>query len=99
MMKSLVALSALILTLFTTWAQAQGCPEKNLQYWQAFPPGGESDIAARHCRNGAAEGPTGCRSCHVPLSMISRTFSPTSVGEGEFFSVAANRPAIRRVCG
>ena len=29
-------------------AQAQPCPDKNLNYWQAFPPGGESDIAARH---------------------------------------------------
>jgi tripartite-type tricarboxylate transporter receptor subunit TctC len=29
-------------------AQAQPCPEKNLMYWQAFPPGGESDISARH---------------------------------------------------
>ncbi len=27
---------------------AQPCPDKNLQYWQAFPPGGESDISARH---------------------------------------------------
>jgi tripartite-type tricarboxylate transporter receptor subunit TctC len=27
---------------------AQACPEKNVQYWQAFPPGGESDISARH---------------------------------------------------
>lgn len=27
---------------------AQGCPEKNLLYWQAFPPGGESDLSARH---------------------------------------------------
>ena len=27
---------------------AQSCPDKNLQYWQAFPPGGESDISARH---------------------------------------------------
>ena len=24
------------------------CPDKNLQYWQAFPPGGESDLSARH---------------------------------------------------
>ena len=32
----------------TLTAQAQPCPEKNLMYWQAFPPGGESDIAARH---------------------------------------------------
>jgi tripartite-type tricarboxylate transporter receptor subunit TctC len=29
-------------------ALAQGCPEKNLLYWQAFPAGGESDISARH---------------------------------------------------
>jgi tripartite-type tricarboxylate transporter receptor subunit TctC len=29
-------------------ASAQPCPEKNLLYWQAFPAGGESDIAARH---------------------------------------------------
>jgi tripartite-type tricarboxylate transporter receptor subunit TctC len=29
-------------------AQAQPCPDKNLMYWQAFPPGGESDISARH---------------------------------------------------
>ena len=27
---------------------AQPCPEKNVLYWQAFPPGGESDISARH---------------------------------------------------
>ena len=27
---------------------AQACPEKNLLYWQAFPPGGESDLSARH---------------------------------------------------
>lgn len=30
-------------------ASAQNlCPDKNLNYWQAFPPGGESDISARH---------------------------------------------------
>jgi len=29
-------------------AAAQTCPDKNVIYWQAFPPGGESDIAARH---------------------------------------------------
>src|SRR6476659_9029399 len=32
-------------------AMAQGsvpCPEKNILYWQAFPPGGESDLSARH---------------------------------------------------
>lgn len=29
-------------------AHAQACPEKNVLYWQAFPPGGESDLSARH---------------------------------------------------
>jgi tripartite-type tricarboxylate transporter receptor subunit TctC len=29
-------------------AAAQSCPEKNLNYWQAFPAGGESDLSARH---------------------------------------------------
>lgn len=27
---------------------APTCPEKNVLYWQAFPPGGESDLSARH---------------------------------------------------
>lgn len=29
-------------------AFAQGCPDKSVMYWQAFPPGGESDLSARH---------------------------------------------------
>ncbi|HSI55638.1 MAG: tripartite tricarboxylate transporter substrate binding protein [Ramlibacter sp.] len=29
-------------------AQGAGCPDKNVMYWQAFPPGGESDLSARH---------------------------------------------------
>lgn len=29
-------------------ALAQACPDKNVNYWQAFPPGGESDLSARH---------------------------------------------------
>ena len=29
-------------------ALAQPCPEKSVMYWQAFPPGGESDLSARH---------------------------------------------------
>jgi len=29
-------------------AQSVACPEKNVLYWQAFPPGGESDLSARH---------------------------------------------------
>ena len=42
-------LIAAALTLLTAVAvHAQPCPEKNLMYWQAFPPGGESDISARH---------------------------------------------------
>ena len=40
------ALAALGLLASTAFAQA--CLEKNLQYWQAFPPGGESDLSARH---------------------------------------------------
>jgi tripartite-type tricarboxylate transporter receptor subunit TctC len=46
MMKKL--LSALCLLLLAPWAAAQICPDKNVLYWQAFPPGGESDISARH---------------------------------------------------
>ena len=42
-------LIAAALTLLAAVAvHAQPCPEKNLMYWQAFPPGGESDISARH---------------------------------------------------
>ena len=29
-------------------AQTSACPAANLMYWQAFPPGGESDLSARH---------------------------------------------------
>ena len=36
------------LVVWTPFALAQACPDKNVQYWQAFPPGGESDISARH---------------------------------------------------
>ena len=36
------------LALSPTSAMAQGCPDKNVNYWQAFPPGGESDLSARH---------------------------------------------------
>ena len=30
------------------WAQPVTCFDKNVLYWQAFPPGGESDLSARH---------------------------------------------------
>jgi tripartite-type tricarboxylate transporter receptor subunit TctC len=36
------------LALASTLAQGQPCPDKNVMYWQAFPPGGESDLSARH---------------------------------------------------
>jgi len=45
-MKKLIA--ALGLALLAPMAMAQGCPDKNVLYWQAFPPGGESDLSARH---------------------------------------------------
>jgi len=41
-------LFALCLALLAPALMAQPCPEKNLLYWQAFPPGGESDLSARH---------------------------------------------------
>jgi tripartite-type tricarboxylate transporter receptor subunit TctC len=44
-MKRLIAI--LCLTLAPA-AYGQPCPQKNLLYWQAFTPGGESDISARH---------------------------------------------------
>ncbi len=51
MKKLLLALGLIVvgpLTLFTSLAHAQACPDKSLLYWQAFPPGGESDLSARH---------------------------------------------------
>ena len=36
------------LMLLAPLAAAQACPDRNVLYWQAFPPGGESDLAARH---------------------------------------------------
>ncbi|KRH98657.1 tripartite tricarboxylate transporter substrate binding protein [Curvibacter sp. PAE-UM] len=45
-MKKLLCAFGLSLLSSLTWAQA--CPDKNLLYWQAFPPGGESDLSARH---------------------------------------------------
>jgi tripartite-type tricarboxylate transporter receptor subunit TctC len=45
-------LNCVLLTLaaasLTGLAQAQACPDKNFLYYQAFPPGGESDLSARH---------------------------------------------------
>ena len=51
-MKKLAAilgmLAAALAKLVAPLAQAQTCPERNLNYFQAFPAGGESDISARH---------------------------------------------------
>ncbi len=41
-------MAALGLTVLASAALAQPCPDKNVMYWQAFPPGGESDLSARH---------------------------------------------------
>ena len=43
------AFAAVVVTAATALAQAPvSCPDKNVMYWQAFPPGGESDLSARH---------------------------------------------------
>jgi tripartite-type tricarboxylate transporter receptor subunit TctC len=47
-MKTAGLISGLIGTLLATSVWAQHCPEKNVNYWQAFTPGGESDLSARH---------------------------------------------------
>ncbi|HYF16414.1 MAG TPA: tripartite tricarboxylate transporter substrate binding protein [Ramlibacter sp.] len=41
-------IAALGLALAAPLTLAQACPDKNVLYWQAFPPGGESDLSARH---------------------------------------------------
>ena len=43
-------ITAMLAVAAATAAFAQGitCPDKSVQYIQAFPPGGESDISARH---------------------------------------------------
>ncbi len=40
--------TVVIASALSSLALAQACPEKNLNYHQAFPPGGESDLSARH---------------------------------------------------
>ncbi|WP_048441975.1 tripartite tricarboxylate transporter substrate binding protein [Caenimonas sp. SL110] len=47
--RSAFGIAALVLAAPCAFAQsAQACPDKNVLYWQAFPPGGESDLSARH---------------------------------------------------
>lgn len=48
MVKRILSTAALALLAPAALAQAAACPDKNVQYWQAFPPGGESDLSARH---------------------------------------------------
>jgi tripartite-type tricarboxylate transporter receptor subunit TctC len=53
-MKPSLKLNLLCIALFasahagSSFAQTVACPEKSVQYIQAFPPGGESDLSARH---------------------------------------------------
>ena len=48
-MKKMLAALGMALLLPAALAQAPApCPDKNVLYWQAFPPGGESDLSARH---------------------------------------------------
>ncbi len=47
----LSAVGLSLASLLPQHASAQAmpaCPDKNVMYWQAFPPGGESDLSARH---------------------------------------------------
>lgn len=48
MLRNLVTALALGAAAFGALAQGLTCPDKNIMYWQAFPPGGESDLSARH---------------------------------------------------
>src|SRR5438128_8530657 len=48
MMKRILSFAALALAAPLVLAQTVACPDKNVNYWQAFPPGGESDLSARH---------------------------------------------------
>jgi tripartite-type tricarboxylate transporter receptor subunit TctC len=48
-MKKILSIAMLAwLASHTSIGFAQSCPEKNVLYYQAFPPGGESDLSARH---------------------------------------------------
>ncbi|MDB5809985.1 MAG: Twin-arginine translocation pathway signal [Betaproteobacteria bacterium] len=48
-MKSIaIALAFAASAALSSVSFAQPCPDKNLNYYQAFPAGGESDISARH---------------------------------------------------
>jgi tripartite-type tricarboxylate transporter receptor subunit TctC len=48
MRHAIAALGLALLLPAAAQAQTPACPDKNVMYWQAFPPGGESDLSARH---------------------------------------------------
>src|SRR5262249_1193232 len=58
-----------------------------------------SVIDALQSRNGFASGPTGCRSCQVPVSTMSRMASATSEGGVGLASEALNRLENREAWG
>jgi tripartite-type tricarboxylate transporter receptor subunit TctC len=43
-----ILFAATLFAVAPAFAQTSLCPSANLLYWQAFPPGGESDLSARH---------------------------------------------------
>ena len=47
-MRLLAAAACLAAGLASSPVHAQPCPDKSINYWQAFPAGGESDLSARH---------------------------------------------------
>lgn len=48
MRSALAGAAAMFMLPFASHAQDANCPAKNINYWQAFPAGGESDLSARH---------------------------------------------------
>jgi tripartite-type tricarboxylate transporter receptor subunit TctC len=48
MMRTLRTAALCLAAAAAPLALAQPCPDKSVMYWQAFPPGGESDLSARH---------------------------------------------------
>ena len=45
---ALACVAVLLAPAVPATALAQACPDKSINYWQAFPAGGESDLSARH---------------------------------------------------
>ena len=47
-LRSIAAVATAAALLAPLSALAQACPERNVNYWQSFTAGGESDLSARH---------------------------------------------------